>query len=163
MSQKKVVGVMGAGGGATLENLTDAYELGQAIATNGWATLTGGRPAGVMEAASRGAKGANGLTVGVLPGGDRRQASEFVDIVICTDLGNARNNVNVLSSNAVVAVGMGMGTASEVALAIKNSRPVILLKPDAETIAFFCKFAPDQIEIATTIKQAIAFLEHHLT
>ncbi len=163
MSRKITIGVMGAGSGATPVNIQDAETLGRAIADQGWVTLTGGRPAGVMEAANRGAKAANGLTVGILPGSDRHQASEFVDIVICTDLGNARNNVNTLSADVVVAVGMGMGTASEVALAIKNSRPVILLKPDAETQNFFRKFAPHQIEIAPTVDAAIALIKKHLT
>ena len=162
MSRKKIVGVMGAGNGATSENIQDAYELGQAIAWHGWVTLTGGRPAGVMEAINRGAKEKGGLTVGILPGGDRRQASEFVDIVICTDLGNSRNNVNVLTAEVVVAIGMGMGTASEVALAIKNQRPVILLKPDAEAIAFFRKFALHQIKRADSIDTAIALIQKYL-
>lgn len=161
MSHQKVVGVMGAGGGATAENIQDAYELGRVIATNNWITLTGGRPAGVMEAANRGAKEAGGLTVGILPGGDRQSASTFVDIVINTDLGNGRNNVNVLSSDVVIAVGMGMGTASEIALAIKNSRPVILLKPDDVTRQFFQKFAADQIQIAEDVDGAIAQLHQH--
>ena len=162
MSRKQVIGVMGAGNGATPENIQDAYELGQAIAWHGWVTLTGGRPAGVMEAVNRGAKEKGGLTVGILPGGDRHQASEFVDIVICTDLGNARNNVNVLTAEVVVAIGMGMGTASEVALAIKNQRPVILLKPDTKTIAFFRQFAPNQIERADTVDAAIALIQKYL-
>ncbi|OKH14618.1 TIGR00725 family protein [[Limnothrix rosea] IAM M-220] len=163
MSRQIMIGVMGAGSGATSENIEDAQKLGRAIARQGWVTLTGGRPAGVMEAANRGAKQAGGMTVGILPGGDRAAASEFVDVVICTDLGNARNNINVLSSDVVVAVGMGMGTASEVALAIKNSRPVILLKPDIETKNFFRKFAPHQFAIAQTIDAAIAIIKTHLT
>ena len=82
--------------------------------------------------------------------------------MICTDLGNARNNVNVLTAEVVVAIGMGMGTASEVALAIKNQRPVILLKPDAEAITFFRKFAPHQIKRADTIDAVIALIQKYL-
>ena len=54
--------------------------------------------------------------------------SEAVDLPIVTDLGNARNNINVLSSNVVIACGMGLGTASEVALALKNHQPDNLIK-----------------------------------
>lgn len=152
---KTIIGVMGVGN-ATPEQLKDAEQLGAAIAQAGWVLLTGGRAAGVMEAASRGAKSAGGLTLGILPGGDRRQASEYVDLVICTDLGNGRNNINVLSSEVVIAVGMGMGTASEIALALKNHRPVILLKPDPETHAFFQKYAGENLHIAGNVQGAIA-------
>ncbi|NJN74290.1 MAG: TIGR00725 family protein [Limnothrix sp. RL_2_0] len=161
--RKKVIGVMGAGAGATPENIADAYELGQAIAANDWILLTGGRAAGVMEAASRGAKAANGLTLGILPNQDTQDISEFVDIAIYTDMGNARNNINVLSSDVIIAVGMGMGTASEMALAVKNNTPAILLKPDPETFVFFTKFAAPQVQNVMTIDAAIALTKTLLT
>jgi uncharacterized protein (TIGR00725 family) len=104
-----------------------AKELGRRIAEAGLVLLTGGRPAGVMDAASRGAKAAGGLVVGVLPGPDPDDVGEHVDIAIATNLADARNQVNVLSSDVVVACPGGAGTLSEVALAVKNGRPLVLL------------------------------------
>ncbi|OLP20409.1 cytochrome [Leptolyngbya sp. 'hensonii'] len=118
--------------------MTNAFELGQRIAEAGWVLLTGGRASGVMDAASRGAKAAGGLTIGILPTSDRAGMSAAVDIPIITDLGHARNTLNILSSQVVIACGMGAGTASEVALAIKAERSVILLNPGTESAAFFC-------------------------
>ncbi|WP_242044677.1 SLOG cluster 4 domain-containing protein [Anabaena azotica] len=108
---KIVIGVMGAGEGATANDGENAYKLGELIAQAGWVLLTGGRNVGVMDAASQGAKSANGLTVGILPGTQAEGISVAVDIAIFTDMGNARNNINVLSSHVVIACGMGAGTA----------------------------------------------------
>ncbi len=129
---------MGAGDPDPL-HLAEARELGRRIAEQGWIVLTGGRSAGVMEAASAGAKEVRGsVTLGILPDDRADLVSLHVDIAILTDLGNARNNLNVLTSRVVVACGVeSAGTASEVALAIKNGRPVILLRPSAEAWAFF--------------------------
>lgn len=105
-----------------------------------------------MEAASQGAKQNNGLTIGILPGSNNSCMSEAVDIAIFTDMHNARNNINVLSSDVVIACGMGLGTASEVALALKNKKPVILLT-DSESQAFFQKMAP--VYIANNVEHRI--------
>ncbi|MEW5918155.1 MAG: cytochrome, partial [Gemmatimonadota bacterium] len=115
---------------AAARHVADAERLGELLARDGWVVLTGGRPYGVMEAASRGAKRVAGsLTIGVLPTADE-DPSPFVDVAIRTDMGHGRNNVNVLSSDVVIACGIeGPGTTSEVALALKNGRPVILLAP----------------------------------
>jgi uncharacterized protein (TIGR00725 family) len=121
-----VIGVMG-GGQADEKNLAIARQLGQLIAQKGWVLLNGGRNAGIMEASAKGAKQAGGLTVGVLPDDHAVNASRFVDIPILTGMGSARNSVNVLSSRVVVACSGGLGTLSEVALALKFKRPVILL------------------------------------
>ena len=75
-----------------------------------------------MDEVSKGAKDAGGLVVGVIPTSDRSGCSDAVDIAIVTGMGNARNNINVLSSDVVVACGMGPGTASEVALALKSQK-----------------------------------------
>ncbi|MEM6843388.1 MAG: TIGR00725 family protein [Bacteroidota bacterium] len=120
--------MLGATGKADPEIIQLAYELGQQIAPQGWVLLTGGRNIGVMDAASRGAKEVGGLTLGILPGNDRRQASAYLDIAVVTDLGNARNNVNVLTSDVVVCCGMGLGTLSEIALATKQNRHVMFLE-----------------------------------
>lgn len=154
--RKIIIGVMGPGNGATAVDLDNAYQLGELIAKEGWVLLTGGRKAGVMDAASRGAKAAGGLTVGILPDRDRQGISEAVDIAIATDSGNGRNNINVLSSDVVVACGMGLGTASEVALALKNGKTVVLLNDDSESYNFWLRLAPERVTIAYCPEEAIA-------
>ncbi len=78
-----------------------------------------------MEAACRGAKEAGGTTVGILPGSDRSDANPFVDIAIATGLGEARNSIIVRAADALVAVGGGYGTLSEIALALRGSKRVV--------------------------------------
>lgn len=78
-----------------------------------------------MEAACRGAKEAGGLTVGILPGTDRAAANAFVDVAIPTGLGEARNALVVRAADALVAVGGGYGTLSEIALALKAGKRVV--------------------------------------
>ncbi|MGB3534619.1 MAG: TIGR00725 family protein [Microcoleaceae cyanobacterium] len=157
-----IIGVMGPGKTATAKDLELAYQLGQLIAGKGWVLLTGGWASGIMEAANQGAKSANGLTVGILPTADSKGASEAVDIPILTNLGNARNAINVLSSDIVIACGMGAGTASEVALAIKENKTVILLNQTVESQAFFQQLAPQQVIIAQTPLDAIKLIQEKI-
>lgn len=161
--RRKIVGVMGAGEKATPEEKALADQLGQAIAQNNWILLTGGRNVGVMDAASQGAKAAGGLVIGILPSNNKQGVSEAVDIAIATDLGNGRNNINVLSSELIVACGMGCGTASEVALALKNRRPVILLHQKKLTEQFFQSLAPNLVYTAEDLEQAIALIREILS
>lgn len=145
---------MGPGETATPAVREAAYGLGRRIAESGWLVLTGGRNVGVMDAACRGAKSAGGLTIGVLPGESPRGMSEFIDIPIFTGMGSARNQINVLSSQVVIACGMGPGTASEIALAIKAKKPVILLHSDSKSTQFFQSLT-DRIALADDPAQAI--------
>jgi uncharacterized protein (TIGR00725 family) len=78
-----------------------------------------------MEAACRGARSRRGRTVGILPGDDRNAANGWVEIAIPTGLGELRNGLVVRAADAIVAVGGGHGTLSEVALALKLGRPVV--------------------------------------
>ena len=80
---------------------------------------------GVMEAACRGAKDAGGTTVGILPGSDRAAANRFVDVAVATGLGEARNALVVRAADAVIAIGGGYGTLSEIALALKAGKRVV--------------------------------------
>lgn len=157
--KKTVIGIMGPGLGATDIDRQVAYELGRFIALEGWVLLTGGRNVGVMEAANQGAKQENGLTIGILPTADDRGISDAVDIAIFTDMGNARNNINVLSSDVVVACGMGAGTASEVALALKSNKPVILLNCDRPTQVFFQQLSPDRVWVTDRVEGAMQTLK----
>ena len=101
-----------------------AAEVGRLLAERGAVLVCGGR-GGAMEAACRGAKEAGGLTVGILPGSDRSEANPFVDVVLPTGLGEARNALVVGAADVVIAVGGGYGTLSEVALALKAGKRVI--------------------------------------
>jgi uncharacterized protein (TIGR00725 family) len=80
-----------------------------------------------MEAAARGAKAEGGLTIGILPGERADDANAHIDIPIATGMGHARNVVNVRAADAVVGVGGGYGTVSEIALALKMGIPVVVL------------------------------------
>lgn len=126
VNSPKIVGVMG-GGNADPAALKNAYELGSLIAREGWVLLNGGRNAGIMDASARGAAEAGGLVIGILPDDHRKDASPWVTIPILTGMGSARNNINVLSSHVVVACPGGAGTISEIALALKAGRPMVLL------------------------------------
>ncbi|MBE9005346.1 TIGR00725 family protein [Fortiea sp. LEGE XX443] len=160
--RKIVIGVMGPGERATINDLQNAYKLGELIAQQGWILLTGGRNIGVMDAANKGAKSLDGLTLGILPSSKEDGISEAVDIAIFTDMGNARNNINVLSSNVVIACGMGAGTASEIALALKENKPVILLTDDKESKNFFKKLSPENVYIVESALDAIATVQEYL-
>ena len=152
---RTIVGVMGPGGGATEDEKRAARELGALVAREGWVLLTGGRACGVMEAASRGAREAGGLTLGILPTEGAEDASEFVDLAVVTGMGQARNQINVLTSRLVFACGEGAGTASEVALAIKARRPVILLCAGAEAQAFFAALGRGGVHFADGPRAAV--------
>ncbi|MEH2003754.1 TIGR00725 family protein [Nostoc sp.] len=154
--RKIIIGVMGRGENATANDLENAYRLGQLIAKQGWILLTGGRNAGVMDAVSKGAKSADGLTIGILPSNNQDGISSWVDIAIFTDMGNARNNINVLTSHVIIVCGMGAGTASEVALALKANKQVILLTNNEESKVFFKKLSPENVYIVESVEQAIA-------
>ena len=146
---------MGPGEQATATDLQNAYELGKLIAQQGWVLLTGGRNVGVMDAANQGAKSANGLTVGILPGNNTNDVSESVDLAIVTDLGNARNNINVLSADVVIACGMSAGTAAEIALALKANKKVILLNNNQESKLFFQLLSPENVYFVHTSVEVI--------
>lgn len=130
---RTIVGVMGSGSDRDAALLRTARELGAAVAGAGWVLLNGGRSTGVMEASARGAAEAGGLVVGVLPDDDTRNASRHLDIAIRTGMGDARNVVNVLSSDVVITLSGGAGTLSEVALALNAGRTVIALDFDPGT------------------------------
>jgi uncharacterized protein (TIGR00725 family) len=101
--------------------------LGRGIAQR-QAILVCGGLTGVMEHAARGAQSAGGLTVGLLPGEDTHDANAFIDIAIATGLGHARNAILAGTADGIVAVGGGLGTLSEIALALRNRRPTIGIK-----------------------------------
>ena len=133
MGKQLIIGVMG-GGSASATDIQSAYQLGKLIAKQGWLLLNGGRSAGIMEASARGAMEHGGITVGILPDDTDHQVSSYIQIPVLTGMGDARNYINVLTSNIVVACPGGAGTTSEIALALKNSRQVILMNFDTGTL-----------------------------
>lgn len=153
---------MGPGGGARPDELEKAEQLGKLIAAEGWTLLTGGRKAGVMHAASRGAAEAGGLVVGVLPTADRGGMSDFVHIPICTGMGSARNNINVLSSEVIVACGLGAGTTSEIMLALKSRKPLVLLNAPEPLVNFLNGLSYPMPDIAGSPADAITCVRNHL-
>jgi uncharacterized protein (TIGR00725 family) len=123
MSRTAYIGVVGPGEASEAE-LASAEEVGAGLASLGAVVVTGGL-GGVMEAACRGARSRRGRTLGILPGEDREAANGWVEIAVATGLGELRNGLIVRACDALVAVGGGHGTLSEVALALKLGRPVV--------------------------------------
>ena len=122
-SRRRLVAVCGESDPQT--SLADlAFELGHGIAERGAILICGGLT-GVMEHAARGARAAGGLTVGLLPGDEPDDANAYIDLAIATGLGHARNAVLARTADGVVALGGGLGTLSEIALALRNGRPTI--------------------------------------
>ncbi len=110
---KKRIGIIG---GNSPDDVSFEYaeRMGELIAKNGYILVCGGMR-GVMEAASKGAKSANGLVIGILPGKSRDDCNPYVDIGIPTGLGYMRNPMVVLNSDIVVAIDGSYGTLSEIA------------------------------------------------
>lgn len=157
-----IVGVMGPSK-AGKRDLEHARLLGELIARREWVLLTGGRAVGVMHAASQGAKRVpRSLTIGILPSASDR-ISRYVDLAIITGMGYARNNINVLSSHVVVACGLGgAGTVSEVALALKAGKPVVLLGASPSETKFFKKLGKQSVSSAETPEAAIELIMKQL-
>ncbi|MCA9628891.1 MAG: TIGR00725 family protein [Myxococcales bacterium] len=128
--RRKVVAVVG-NSAATEEACGLARELGRALVDQGYRVVTGGMT-GVMEAASLGAHDSElyteGSVLGIIPSGEASRANAYVDIVIPSGLGYARNTLVVNTADAVVAVAGGAGTLNEVAMAWQLGKPIIALE-----------------------------------
>ncbi len=120
------IGVIGAG---ECDGVCEAaYRVGQLLAERGCVVINGGL-GGVMEAVSRGAREKGGVVVGVVPSKRREDANPFCSVVIATNMGHARNMIIVHSSDALIAVGGGYGTISEMAIALKEGKRVVAINP----------------------------------
>lgn len=153
---------MGPGENATPDENDMAYDLGKAIAQEGWITLTGGRSFGVMDASLKGASEIGGMTIGILPGDNDKNSSEHAQIKIITSMGSGRNYISVLSSHVIVVLGMAAGTASEVALALKSRKKVILLNQDEITIRFFKNLGSYNVLVSKTVDETIKHIKDYL-
>jgi uncharacterized protein (TIGR00725 family) len=107
------------------EALNAAELVGANIAGAGAILITGGL-SGVMEAASRGAKRANGLVIGMLPGFKKDDANKYVDVAITTGMGWMRNTLVVRAADAVIMISGGIGTLNELTIAYQDKPTVIL-------------------------------------
>ena len=134
---KGIVGVMGSGENATQKDIKTAEFIGNALAGENYIVLCGGRNEGVMKAVASGVKDSNGLSIGILPGSSTQDASPDLTIPIITGIGSARNNINILTSEIIIAIGHTPGTLSEIALALKYNKMIILLNQSKESKLFF--------------------------
>jgi uncharacterized protein (TIGR00725 family) len=117
------VAVVG-GADADAPQLEVAEEVGRELARHGAVVVCGGA-GGAMEAVCRGAREEGGLTVGILPGPERRHANPHVQVAIATGLGEARNTIVVGAADVVVAIAGEFGTLSEIGFALKAGKPVV--------------------------------------
>lgn len=124
---KYIIAVIGSDDEITDEVKAVAEKIGKDIAKNNCILICGGR-GGVMEAACRGAKSGNGVTVGLLPSYDKNEANPYVDIPLALGVGNVRNSLIVCSADAVIAVSGRIGTLSEIALSLNYKKPVFAVK-----------------------------------
>jgi uncharacterized protein (TIGR00725 family) len=137
------VAVVGPGE-AEPDEIAAAERVGAELARRQAVVVCGGL-GGVMAAACRGAKEAGGTTVGILPGLDRGAANRFVDVVLPTGLGEARNALVVRAADVLIAIGGAYGTLSEIALALKGGKRVIGLR----------SWEIDGVEATETAEQAV--------
>ncbi len=117
------VAVVGAGD-ASAEEAKTAERVGGLLAGRGAVVVCGGL-GGVMEAVCRGVRARGGTSVGLLPGRDRAAGNAFLSVALPTGLGELRNGLVVAACDAVIAVGGGWGTLSEVALAMRTGKPTV--------------------------------------
>jgi hypothetical protein len=124
---RRQISVVGSG----TEHEARAEQVGRLLAERGCTVVCGGRDE-VMAAAARGAKSAGGTTIGILPGETADEANEWIDHVVVTGIGHARNLAVAASGDAVIAVGGSYGTLAEIGFALRLGRRVVILEPGWE-------------------------------
>ena len=144
------VSVVGSG----TEHEENAEAVGRLLAEHGATVITGGLGE-VMAAAARGAKGAGGTTVGILPGESRAAGNEWLDHVVVTGIGHGRNLAVVASGDAVIAVGGRYGTLAEIGFALTLGRPVVVLEPGWEVEGTQRAATPEEaVELALAVARS---------
>ena len=136
------IGVIGSGK-CDDELLKIAERVGELLAENGCVVINGGL-GGVMEASARGAVRKGGTVVGILPTADKEHANPYVSIAIATNMGHARNMIIVHSSDAIIAVGGEYGTISEMAIALKEGKRVVAIKPPVNLSGLIVANSPEE-------------------
>jgi len=139
ITRQRIIGVMGSSK-CDPSDYETARQMGELLAQADYILLCGGGT-GIMEAAAKGASEAGGLTLGIMPGRDAADSppNQYIQIPVFTALEHARNAINVLTSDLVIAVSGAYGTLSEIALAAASEKDVILLNSWTLTI-------PDQVD-----------------
>jgi len=164
---KSLIGVIGSGSRDLDEKIyKTAEKLGRLLAKENFALVCGGR-FGVMEAVCKGVKSEEGFTIGFLPSLDKNSANRFVDLIIPTGIGEARNLILVSTADAIITIAGESGTLSEIAFAWKMSKPIISL---ITTGGWSAKLGDkeidnkrkDKIHSAQTPEDAIDILKNHL-
>ena len=124
-AERPYIAVIGSSA-ANAQELADAHEVGLALARAGALLICGGL-GGVMAAACEGAHEGGGLSIGLLPDADRSRANQHVDVAIATGMGELRNGLIVRASDALIVIGGGWGTLSEIAFAMRTGRALVAL------------------------------------
>jgi uncharacterized protein (TIGR00725 family) len=146
-------------GEATSSEMAAAERVGKLLAEQGCVVACGGL-GGVMTAVCKSAKQAGGTTIGIIPSYEHESANQWVDYVICTGMGQARNAILVATGDVVIAIAGGFGTLSEIGLALKLGRPVVYL-PVGDSSMFDdagikrLKAAGGAVEIAESPEEAV--------
>lgn len=167
--RKHIVSVLGGNSAASDEALVQAEELGKAIVDNGWLLCTGGR-SGVMEAASIGAQKSESWTgfqiIGILPSETHQDGNKYLDVVLPSGFGLARNALVVRFSDVCVALSGGAGTLSEIALAWQFGRPVAVMSTSGGWSEKLSGMALDHrkppIDGFEEVSQVIDWIKHQL-
>jgi len=137
---KKIIAVCGSNAGD--KNLNEkifniAEKVGYLIAKKGGILICGGL-GGIMEYASKGAKEAGGITVGILPF-DKTKVNKYIDIPIATNLGFYRNYIIVNSADAIIGICGRWGTLNEISISIALGKPTILIPSSGGICKIFSK------------------------
>jgi uncharacterized protein (TIGR00725 family) len=149
----RLIAVVGNGGDLTAEQAQLAESLGAALAEAGYGVVCGGL-GGVMESVARGAVTARGTArhppvVGILPHYLPEQGNDYLDVVLPTGLGHARNALVAAAGEVVICVGGAAGALSEVALARKIGRPVLAFPDSGGTAGLAAKVLPSVVAVST--------------
>jgi len=147
-----IIAVVGQSGKISRKLERVAYEVGKEIAKRKAILVCGGRNEGIMDAVARGAYENNGITVGIMPESDKSRTSRFIKIPILTGMGFARNQIIALSCDAMIIVGGGIGTLTEVAYAYAFGKPLIYIEGTGGLIKNYVGKYMDNKKIVKIIK-----------
>ncbi len=163
MKRKAQILVIGYNSDSCTRNAYDvAYDVGKEVAKSGAILITGGL-GGVMEAASKGARDANGIALGIIPFEEFSEANEYCDIVVCSGMGYARNFITAYSADGVIIVGGGIGTLIEAGIAYMKKKPVVAVAGSGGVADQYAgKYLDDRklvkISSANSPKEAVDFI-----
>ena len=154
--RRPLIGVMGSGRNATQDDVKLGRQLGTLVAQKGWVLLSGGTALGVMDASCKAAREAGGLVVGVIAQSDDRKMSKYVDVPIFTGMLTGRNFINSLSSDVMIACGsMANGMLSEIAMALRADKHVVLVGCEDDSVALLSRLGGDRVHVTSTAEAAI--------